>query len=188
MSALASTPSNSRVSTGKVTLLIVLAIESVFFLTVLVAYAALRGQVSWNVPHTIARLTIPLINSAILLLSALVARWSGNAIRHDRQAALQRGLLVTLLLGMVFVTGQIYEFRHAGLRIDDPAFGGVFFTLLGFHAVHVLAGVVFLALNLIRAQLGDFSAARLEPVELGNWFWYYVTAVWAVLFVAIYLV
>jgi len=97
-------------------------------------------------------------------------------------------LLFTVILGLVFVAGQMYEFSHAGLSIDDQAFGGVFFTLLGFHAVHVLAGVVFLTLILMRAILGDFSAERYEAVELSVWFWYYVTAVWAVLFTALYLV
>ena len=188
MSTITSTRQMSKFSSGRIALLITLTIESVFFLTVLVAYAALRDEVNWNVPHTLAHLTIPLVNSGILLVSALVAWWSNKAIRRDNQSALRGGLLVTLLLGLFFVAGQIYEFGHAGLRIDDPSFGGVFFTLLGFHAVHVLAGVVFLALNLMRANMGDFSVMRHEAVELGTWFWYYVTAVWAVLFVALYLV
>ena len=188
MSTMTSTHPMSKISTGQIALLITLAIESVFFVTALVAYAALRDQVNWNVPHTLARLTIPLVNSSILLVSVFVAQRSTGAIRRGNQSALRIGLLVTLLLGLIFVGGQIYEFNHAGLRIDDETFGGVFFTLLGFHAVHVLAGVIFLALNLIRANLGDFSARQYEAVELGAWFWYYVAAVWAVLFVAIYLV
>ena len=188
MSAMTSSHPMSKISTGRIALLVTLGTESVFFITLLVAYAALRDQVNWNVPHTLTRLTIPLINSGILLVSALVAWWSGNVIRQDHRSALRSGLLVTLLLGLLFVAGQLYEFNHAGLRIDDQAFGGVFFTLLGFHAIHVLAGVVFLALNLIRANLGDFSAERHEAVELGNWFWYYVTVVWAVLFVALYII
>jgi len=188
MSTMTSSHPMSRISTGRIALLVVLAIESVFFITVLVAYAALRDQVSWDVPHTLARLTIPLVNSGFLLASALTAWWSGKAIQQDKTTALRSRLLVTLLLGLIFVVMQIYEFNHAGLSIDDQAFGGVFFTLLGFHAVHVLAGVVFLTLNLMRATLGDFSAKQYEAVELGNWFWYYVVAVWAVLFVALYLI
>jgi heme/copper-type cytochrome/quinol oxidase subunit 3 len=184
------TPSHptTGISTGGVALLVTLGSESVFFITLLVAYAALRDQVSWNVPHTLTRLAFPLVNSVILLASALTAWWANNAIRMDRPSALRGGLFVALLLGLLFVSGQIYEFNHAGLHIDDQSFGGVFFTLIGFHAAHVLAGVVFLALNLIRANLGDFSAGRHEAVELGNWFWYYVTAVWGVLFAALYLI
>ena len=91
-------------------------------------------------------------------------------------------------MGLIFIIGQFYDFSNAGLQVNDPSFGGVFFTLMGFHAVHVLAGVVFLALNYARANWGDFSSTRYEAVELGNWFWYYVTGVWLVLFVVLYLI
>ena len=188
MSATTTTPSMSNISSGKLALLITLSTELVFFATVLVAYAALRDQVNWTLPHTLERLAFPLANSIILLASVLTIRWSENAIRRGKQSGLQSGLLVTLLLGLVFVAGQIFEFNHAGMRIDDPSFGGVFFTLIGFHAVHVLAGIVFLSLNLVRANLGDFTAEWHEAVVLGNWFWYYVTAVWIVLFIALYLI
>jgi heme/copper-type cytochrome/quinol oxidase subunit 3 len=188
MSVVASSHPMSKASTGRIALLITLGTESVFFLTLLVAYAALREQVHWDVPHTLARLSIPLVNTSILFASAIVSWGAVVAVRENRPSALQNRLLVALLLGLVFIAAQLYEFKHAGLRIDDEAFGGVFFTLIGFHAAHVLAGVVFLALNLMRARLGDFTASRYEAVELGNWFWYYVTAVWVVLFVALYLV
>jgi cytochrome c oxidase subunit 3 len=178
----------SKTSTGRLGLLITLGTESVFFVTLLVAYVALRDSVTWNVPQTLTRLTIPMVNTAILFVSTIVAYRSLSVIRRDNQTALQNNLLITLFLGLVFVAGQVYEFSHAGLKVNDPSFGGVFFTLMGFHALHVLAGVVFLALNYMRAKLGDFSATRYEAVELGVWFWYYVAAVWLLLFVALYLV
>jgi len=177
----------SRFSNGKVALFIILASESVFFVTMLVAYVALRNQTGWFLDHTLIRLLIPLANTAILLFSALAA-WRGTvSIRDGKTFASQGWQLLTLLLGLVFVSAQIYEFRHAGMRINDQAFGGVFFTLMGFHGLHVLAGGVFLILNLARTRLGDYSPARYEAVELGTWFWYYVTAVWIVLFAALYL-
>ncbi len=188
MSSMTSTHPMSKTSTGRIALLVTLGTETVFFITLLVAYAALRDEVSWNVQHTLTRLTVPLINTFVLLVSAITARLSTNAIRQDKQTALRNGLLVTVILGLIFVAGQIYEFSHAGLQINDQSFGGVFFTLMGFHAVHVLAGVVFLALNYVRASLGDFSAGEHETVELGALFWYYVTVVWFVLFAALYLI
>jgi len=187
MNSMSIVPSRSRISTGRIALFIVLGAESVFFVTVLVAYAALREQVAWNLPHTFTRLQIPLMNTTILLISAILAGLSTRAIRQGKRDSMQNRLWITLSLGLLFVAGQIFEFSHSGLHIDDASFGGVFFTLLGFHAVHVLAGVVFLVLNLIRASLGDYTAKDYEPVELGTWFWYYVTGVWAVLFTALYL-
>jgi len=187
MSVLTDVRSMNKFSTGKVALSIILTSESVFFATMLVAYIALRKQDSWLVEHTLARLTIPIANTAVLLFSAISA-WRGTvSIRDGKTSGSQGWQILTLLLGLVFVTIQIYEFSHAGMRINDQAFGGVFFTLMGFHGLHVLAGVVFLIINLVRTRLGDFSPNRYEAVELGTWFWYYVTAVWVVLFGALYL-
>ena len=177
----------ARVSTGRIALWITLTTESVFFVTLLVAYAALRDEADWSLPHTFTRLLIPAVNTTILLVSAFMAGSAVRAVRHNDQTGLRNSLLRALLLGLVFVAGQVFEFNHAGLSIDDQAFGGVFFTLMGFHAVHVLAGVVFLALNLMRANLGDFTSTHYEAVDLGVWFWYYVTLVWFVLFAALYL-
>lgn len=187
MSTTTTTPLVQKPSNGRIALLVTLGTESVFFLTLLVAYADLRNQVNWNVPHSFARLSIPLVNTAVLLLSTFIAWRALLSIRQSKQSSLRNGLLITVILGVIFVAGQIYEFNHAGLQVDDQAFGGVFFTLIGFHAVHVLAGIVFLVLNLIRAYLNDFTTDQHEAVVLGNWFWYYVTAVWLVLFAALYL-
>jgi len=177
----------SKLSNGKVGLFIILISESVFFATLLVAYAALRDQTIWPVDHNLARLTIPLINTAILLLSVIPAWRAIVSIREGKRSVLLTSMIVTLILGLVFVGGQVYEFGHAGLHINDQAFGGVFFTLMGFHALHVLAGIVFLVINLVRARLGDFSPGEYGSIELGSWFWYYVTSVWLILFAALYL-
>jgi heme/copper-type cytochrome/quinol oxidase subunit 3 len=97
-------------------------------------------------------------------------------------------LLMALLMGALFFAGQVFEFMHSGMRIYDSTFGGVFFALISFHALHVLAGITVLAINYARAWLNDFSANRHIAITVGTWFWYYVTAVWIVLFTVLYLV
>ena len=177
----------NRSGTGRIALFVTLGTETVFFLTALVAYVALRGQVEWNVSHSIDRLIIPLANTAVLLISAGAAWWAVRAVHSGRLANVKLPLIATLLLGLLFIGGQMYEFNHAGLSIDDQALGGVFFTLIVFHAIHVFAGMVFHGLNLARAYQYDFSPAESSVIVLGTWFWYYVTAVWLVLFAALYL-
>ena len=176
-----------RTSTGKVALLVVLGSESVFFLTLLTAYVALRGQVAWDIPRTLARLGLPIGNTLVLLASVLAARRTELIARSGIQSGLARTQLATLVLGVLFVAGQIYEFTHAGMRIDDQAFGGVFFALMGFHGLHVVAGIVMLTLGIVRARLSDFSAGDAGAIEIGSLFWYYVAAVWLALFAALYL-
>jgi cytochrome c oxidase subunit 3 len=173
---------------ARTTLLVVLASESTLFGTLMMAYLYLR--VSENhaafVHVTASDTLIATVNTGVLLLSAWIARRSVAAIRQGDRQGLMRGLLITLLLGLLFIGGQVFEFNRSGMAPDDPSFGGVYFALMGFHALHVLAGMVVLAVNAVRTQLGDFSARRHTAVKVGTWFWYYVTAVWVVLFTGLY--
>lgn len=187
MSTLAETRVVGRLPMSRVALYIILASETVFFGTLLVAYASLRDQLHRPIQHGPAYLLIPSVNTLLLLISVLSAWRATINIRAGRISALLFWLAITLTLGSIFVGGQIYEFSRSGMRVDDPALGGVFFALVGFHAIHVLAGMVILILDLVRTRLGDFSAARHDAVDLGAFFWYYVAAIWLVLFAALYL-
>ncbi|HET6845601.1 MAG TPA: cytochrome c oxidase subunit 3, partial [Anaerolineales bacterium] len=176
-----STISQGRVggmSTGKVALGIVLLSESVFFGTLLAAYAAMRGESASFPAPDVTRLAVAAGNTLVLLLSALCVR--AASAPDTRTASRLPWLAATLALGAVFVVGQIYDFGHLGMRVDDAAFGGVFFALMGFHALHILAGMTLLGINLVRLKLGDFKAGNNEAIEVGALFWYYVTAVWIV--------
>jgi cytochrome c oxidase subunit 3 len=173
---------------ARTTLLVVLASETTLFATLLMAYLYLRTSLSQTAFTRVSTsdTLIAAVNTGILLLSAWIAGQAVSAIRRgDRRGLVQR-LLITLALGLVFVGGQIFEFNRSGMAPNDPSFGGVYFALMGFHALHVLVGIVILAVNAIRARLGDFTARRHTAVKVGTWFWYYVTGVWVVLFVGLY--
>lgn len=178
----------SRPSTGKVALAIILMSESVLFGTLLAAYAAMRDQAHWVTGHGLPWLGFPLANTMILLLSTWPAALASARLRANPGSHVRGLLLLTLGLGLVFVVGQVYEFMRAGLRVNDAAFGGVFFALIGFHALHLLAGVVVLLLNLAREPQTSYSAGDLDAIEVGSLFWYYVVAVWLVLFTVLYLI
>lgn len=174
-------------STARLTLLVVLSSETILFGTLLMVYLFMRANRADDVFSERADVLVPILNTVVLLLSAGAAWWSANVIQRGHTEKLKTGLLVTLVLGLVFVTGQVIEFSRSGMQPDDQAYGGVFFTLIGFHAVHVMIGVIILAINTVRAQLGDFNARQHIAVDVGTWFWYYVAGVWVVLFAALYL-
>jgi heme/copper-type cytochrome/quinol oxidase subunit 3 len=175
---------------GRTALLIVVAAESVFFGTLILSYLFLRaGQPNWpfNQPSP-AQLLVPSLNTLILMLSGVAAWASERAILSGKDSRLKLALTLTIVLGAIFIGGQVLEFARTGMHPSDQAFGGVFFALMGFHALHLLAGMVVLVICLARAGLGDFTPARHEAVTLGAWFWYFVVVVWLVLFTALFLV
>ena len=179
-----------RTNTAKIGLFVVLGSETIFFGTLLSAYFFLRATLtSWPFGAvTFSRLLVPGANTLLLLLSALTMYLGLRAIRLNRTASLKVWLILTLATGLIFVAGQVFEFNRSGMKVSDQAFGGVFFTLMGFHAVHVIAGVIMLILLTWRAFQGDFNAHRYTAIQVGAWFWYFIVAVWVVLFISLYLV
>ena len=179
-----------RSSVLQSTLLLVLGAETVLFGTLVMTYLFLRSggsSVPFSHPGSPDRL-IAALNTLVLLGSAVFARQALKAITGDRSAQLKTNLLLALSLGALFIAGQVFEFDRSGMRVNDFAFGGVFFALIGFHALHVLAGMIVLALNYARARLGDFNSRHHVAITGGTWFWYYVVMVWLVLFMVLYLV
>lgn len=176
--------------TANLGLLLALASETAFFGTVITAYLFMRNnETGWPFLHpTLSQLVVPSINTLVLLLSVAVVWQARNAAKQGDQAGIKRNLIIALGLGLVFVGGQIFEFNRTGMRPDDLAFGGVFFALIGFHALHVLGGEVFHGINLVRAQMGDFSEKKYTALQISAWFWVYVAVVWVVIFIALYLV
>ncbi len=169
---------------------VVLACETFFFGTLISAYLYLRvSEPGWPLTHAaLSQIAIPIANTILLGVSILPMAWVGKAIDKGKLRSAQTWLVVVLAMGLVFVAGQAFEFIRSGMSPSDQAFGGVFFTLMGFHALHILAGITMLVMLVIRVRLGDFTRRRHVTVDIGAWFWYYVVAVWIVLFTTLYLI
>jgi cytochrome c oxidase subunit 3 len=191
MTASTATPARFQPgSTAKVGLLTIIASETFFFATALSAYFFLRLEhPEWFLPaHTPTGLLAPSLNTLLIVTSAVVIWRAQRAATSGRMPAAQAALGLTFILGLIFVAGQMVDFSQAGLRPDDSTFGGIFLALIGFHALHVLAGMIYLGITFARARLGDFDAQRHTSITLCAWFWYFVVAVWFVLFGALYLI
>ncbi len=187
------TTSSANTSTNDVarsTIILLLMAETAFFGTLLMAYLYMRvgsAEVTFRPIASVDRI-LAVVNTLILLVSVTTARTAEIDIRQGRVDRLKSHLLYTLVLGTVFVAGQIFEFTHSGMTVNDAFFGGIFFALIAFHALHLLAGMTVLVINYRRALRGDFTAERFTAVQMGAWFWYYVAVVWCLVFIALFLV
>jgi cytochrome c oxidase subunit III len=179
----------NRIGKGETALLVILGIETVFFGSLSAAYLLMRTSAPVWAPDLSVqfRWLFPGLNTLLILSSAWVISRSSAAVRRGNRSALLASQQVTLLMGLLFITAQVFDFRHSGMAINDAGLGGAFFALLGFHAVHVLGAVIFLGVNIMRTYLGDFSHEDHSSVVIGALFWYYVTFVWVVLFTLLYI-
>jgi len=119
--------------------------------------------------------------------------------RNALLSALQRGdiarnrvwLVVTAMLGATFVGGQVYEFTtfyHEGLGYTTNLFGSAFYTMTGFHGIHVTVGIVMLMSLVIKSLRGNLTKENAETVEIVGLYWHFVDIVWILIFTVVYLI
>ncbi len=132
----------------------------------------------------------PLFNTFILLASSFPANYAGRSIAKGNQRGLVLGLIGAIVLGSIFLGGQIFEYiglYGEGFNMQYKTFGSAFFTLTGFHGLHVTIGLIFLLICLIRALRGDLTAKNHFVVQAGEMYWHFVDGVWIIVFSTVYL-
>ena len=134
--------------------------------------------------------SLVLINTALLILSSITLHYAHLAIRKNDRRKFIGGLAGTLLLGVVFIGGQVYEYYefiiHEGFTLTSGFFGAAFFGLTGLHGLHVSLGAVLLGIVFARALLGQYSAERHVSVSTASMYWHFVDVVWIFLVVVLY--
>jgi heme/copper-type cytochrome/quinol oxidase subunit 3 len=172
-------------------MLMLIAAETMLFTGLIGAYVVFRfGRASWPSAQVWLPVGVTWINTFILLFSCYTMHQAIVAVRTNEQHTLIRKLSITGLLGSLFLGIQGYEWLqliHDGLTISQGIYGATFYTLIGCHAAHVLAAVIWLLVVVWQANKGRFSACRSVAVEICGMYWYYVGALWVVLFVLVYL-
>ena len=133
---------------------------------------------------------LPLINTLILVTSSVTLTIAHHALKAGERPRLRQWLIVTLLLGLVFLVVQGVEYveawNHLGLTLQAGIYGSTFFMLTGFHGLHVTIGAIVLAVLLVRVLKGHFSADNHFAFEAGAWYWHFVDVVWIGLFLFVY--
>jgi cytochrome c oxidase subunit 3 len=196
--AVATTPevahhSSTGVDSRKVLMWIFLASECLFFGSLISTYLIFRGEsLVGPFPEEILNIPVTSASTFVLLMSSLAMVLAVFGAQHGRPRMMKTWLLVTALLGLIFLGFQVVEFREFGahgLNLTTNQFGASFFVLTGFHGTHVGVGVLYLISLLFasmrRSGLGREAAFHVETAGL---YWHFVDIVWIVIFTIIYLI
>jgi heme/copper-type cytochrome/quinol oxidase subunit 3 len=192
------TPQYPAIKPGMMGMYIFLASEVMFFGSLFAAYFYLYGSnprwpplpPSATPEYYVSWFPIPLINTIVLLSSGVTCHFALEAMAHDNRRRFFTLQIATIILGLGFEGGQLYEFISAfgrGLNLTANTFASAFFTMTGFHGLHVLGGLVLLTLILYRAARGQFSSRNHVGVAAVTLYWHFVDVVWIFLFGILYL-
>jgi cytochrome c oxidase subunit 3 len=133
-------------------------------------------------------LLLPGINSIILIASSFVMHQGQIAIKKNDNAGLQRWFALTALMGILFLSGQVYEYFHLQMGLTTNLFASCFYVLTGFHGLHVTFGLMLILSVLWRSrQPGHYSSTSHFGVEAAELYWHFVDVVWIILFILVYL-
>ena len=179
-------------SNNKLAMWLFLGSECLLFGGLISTYMLYRGRHTgtpgpaqlWDIPLTS-------VSSFVLLMSSLtmVLAVSAAQQRDDRQTIVW--LSVTALLGSTFVGAQVYEFTafyHEGVGFTTSLFSSSFFTLTGFHGIHVTVGIILLMSLVGIISRSEVPGDKAEVVELIGLYWHFVDIVWIVIFTLVYLI
>ena len=166
--------------------------EAAFFCTLIVVYLAFLGAVQSGPTPAILSLPLVIGMTACLLCSSVTVHLATKSLRTGDKAAFMRWWSATILLGIAFLAGTAFEWSNLvgkhGLTISRNIFGTTYYTLVGFHGLHVTVGVIAMLIVLASAQNYRGPARRQVAPEMVSWYWHFVDVVWVIVFTVVYLV
>ena len=183
---------STGLSNNKLAMWMFLGSECLLFGGLISTYMLYRGRHSenlgpdqlWDIPFTSS-------SSFVLLMSSLTMVLAVSAANRRDLRNTKVWLTVTALLGSLFVAGQVYEFTtfyREGLGFTTSLFSSSFYSLTGFHGVHVTVGIIMLMALVGMIQRERIPGDTAETVELIGLYWHFVDIVWILIFTLVYLI
>jgi len=170
-------------------MILFVASEAIFFLMLVLAYVNFHKVTGAQAASLLDPIKTGLFS--IALFSSSFTVWLAEKALERQSATLVRlWLFMTILLGAIFIGGQGMEYARLltnNITISRDLFGSTFFTLTGFHGLHVIIGLILLSLIFGLAVWGrkhEPSPVGMQSVAI---YWHFVDAVWVVVFSVVYL-
>jgi heme/copper-type cytochrome/quinol oxidase subunit 3 len=165
--------------------------DCLLFGALISVYLLMRHRGTGLGPEDLFDIPFTSVSSFVLLMSSMSMVFAVSAIARGEDQRLRLWLLVTALLGAIFIAGQVYEFTafyREGLGYTTNLFSSAFYSLTGFHGVHVSVGIIMLMSLLVLSLTGRLKQDRAETVEIVGLYWHFVDIVWVLIFTIVYLI
>ncbi len=175
-------------ATGWLGALCLIATEGSLFVYLLFSYAyfAVQHGKSW-LPEAHPSLKFSLPGTIILVASSGTVWWSERSLKRGKRTQHLVALAATIALGVIFLVIQVFEWKSKHFTLSSGAYGSLFFTITGFHMLHVVVGVLVLSMVFVWSLAGYFNPRRHLHVTIGSAYWHFVDVVWLVVFTTFYI-
>jgi cytochrome c oxidase subunit 3 len=131
-------------------------------------------------------MTVPLLNTILLLSSGATVTYAHHALIEGNRKATILGVAMTILLATLFTRLQGFEYMDADFTIRDGVYGSCFFFSTGFHGFHVIIGTIFIRVGFYRIIRYHYTSEHHIGLESAILYWHFVDVVWLFLYAAVY--
>ncbi len=196
---------NQQRESAKLGMWIFLLTEILFFGGLFCAYAIFRA---WNPEmfinaHKALNVTLGTINTIVLISSSLTIALAIRSLQVDKKRNAIIFLVLTLLFATTFLVIKYFEYTHkihlgqlpgkyysyTGIPGTNPhIFFSIYFGMTGLHGLHIIIGIVVIAMMLVKTVRNQFSSEYYTPVEMTGLYWHLVDIIWIYLFPLLYLI
>jgi cytochrome o ubiquinol oxidase subunit 3 len=171
---------------------IYLMTDCILFATLFATYAVLRNNTAggpggpelFDMPFVLLE-TMVLLTSSFTIGMALL----GSVRGYKKQTLVW--LFVTFALGIVFLALELTEFTILIADGDGPqrsAFLSAYFTLVATHGLHIVIGLLWMAVVIVRLWRHNFRKTDINRLALLGLFWHFLDIVWIFIFSIVYLI
>ena len=178
-----STQQQNKIHPHKFTLWVAIASIIMMFAGLTSAYIVKSGQAGWT-----GIKTPPVFwwSTAVILISSITIQMSLRAFKQKEMRSFRLLFLVTLVLGIAFVImqcqGFTYMWKH-GVKIEGAGAGQFLYIIFGLHALHVLGGLVALAVIAGQQYFSKTRSYNATPIEVMSTYWHFVDVLWIYLLI-----
>lgn len=167
--------------------------EIMFFTALIGSYIILRfaNPDAFAAPGEVLNVPLTAANTFLLICSSVTMVKAYASIADGNQQKLRFWLVLTVIIGAMFVGVQAYEYIHLVRDAFVPSsglYGSTFYTMTGFHGFHVTVGVICMSFVTWKAFRGQYTATDHRGVEVVGLYWHFVDLVWIILFTIVYLI
>jgi heme/copper-type cytochrome/quinol oxidase subunit 3 len=175
---------------NKLLIKLIVGTEAMFFLSLIMAFVYFSLTPDFH-SHQLLNLDLKTTGIfSLLLFSSSFTYWRAETNYHKGEIAkLKIWLIITMLLGAIFLAGQAREYvnlLNSHISVSSSIFGTSFFTLTGFHGLHVFVGLIVIGIVTCLTFLGDYTNKKSSVIGAVGIYWHFVDIVWAVVFLIVY--
>jgi heme/copper-type cytochrome/quinol oxidase subunit 3 len=169
-------------------MLTVIATEATLFAYLLFSYFYIASHAvgAWP-PHGMPKLSLAIPCTILLVAGSFTMWWAERGIERGNPVQLMIGIALSLALGLAFMALEGLEWAWEPFHLTTGVYSSLFFTITGFHLVHVAVGLLVLMVLFVWTAFGYFDAQRHSAVSIGVLYWHFITIVWLAVFFTFYI-